>query len=287
VFSHAGHPHKLLYLEAVINALREDLGGGDITTFLTVPAEKKGSACIVAKEDCIICGVEIAMEAFRQMNQGLSFYVHFPDGSFVSKGAQVLEIEGMLTSILQAERVALNFMQRMSAVATLTRRFANEIKGISCRIVDTRKTTPGLRHLEKYAVRVGGGFNHRFGLSDGILIKDNHIASCGSVREAIRNARLRAPHPLKIQIEVSDFEQLREALDEGADAVLLDNMDVTELSKAVMFARARRPEVLLEASGGVTLANVREIALSGVDIISSGALTHSAKAIDLSLRVKQ
>lgn len=283
--NHYAHPHRLLYLETIASALREDMGGGDITTALTVSFEKTGAACIIAKEDCIVCGVEIAKEVFLQVDSSISFPKCLADGSFAAKSANILSIEGKLTAILQAERVALNFMQRLCAIATLTHRFVKEIKGTNCRIVDTRKTTPGLRHLEKYAVRVGGGYNHRFGLSDGILIKDNHIAACGTVRDVLKYARKHAPHPLKIEIEVSDFVQLSDAIDGGADAILLDNMNTEQLKEAVRFAKTKRPDVLLEASGGVTLSNVREIAMTGIDVISSGALTHSAKAIDLSLRI--
>ncbi len=266
-------------------ALREDVGSGDITTGLTIPHEKRGEAVIVAKAHGVVAGMEVAAEVFALVDKELRFHRLVNDGSAVGPGQELARIEGRLWAILVAERVALNFLQHLSGVATMTRRFVERLAGLDCRLVDTRKTTPGLRALEKYAVRVGGGRNHRFGLYDGILIKDNHIAACGSVGEAVRRCKAGAPHGLLVEVEVTSLEQIGEAIAAGADALLLDNMEPHTLRKAVEEARRLNGSILLEASGGVTLDNVREVAETGVDIISSGALTHSAKALDLSLRV--
>ena len=276
---------RRLYEDLVARALREDIGHGDITTSLCVPGDIKGGAVIVAKEDCVTAGVFVAREAFLQCDPDCSFPFALDEGARAKSGGIVMEVRGKLAALLQAERVALNFMQRLSAIATLTRRFAERLTGLSCRLVDTRKTTPGLRVLEKYAVRAGGGFNHRYGLSDGILIKDNHIAACGSIKEAVKRVKAAAPHTLLVEIEVSDLDGLSEAVEAGADAVLLDNMDVKTLTEAVTLARKLKPGLLLEASGGVCLENIREVAGTGVDIVSVGALTHSARAVDLSMRV--
>ena len=276
---------RRLYKDLVAWALREDIGHGDITTSLCVPGDIKGGAVIVAKEDCIAAGVFVAREAFLQCDPDCSFPYVLDEGARVGSGDMVMEVRGALAALLQAERVALNFLQRLSGIATLTRRFAGRLNGLSCRLVDTRKTAPGLRVLEKYAVRAGGGLNHRYGLSDGILIKDNHIAACGSIKEAVKRVKAAAPHTLLVEIEVSDLDGLSEAIEAGADAVLLDNMDVKALTEAVAMARKLKPGLLLEASGGVCLENVREVAETGVDIVSVGALTHSARAVDLSMRV--
>jgi len=278
-------PHPILYREQVRRALQEDLGYGDITTEVTVAPDIYGSAIIIAKETTVTAGTFLAKEVFRQMDPDIQFTECREEGTELSRGDAVMGLKGRLSAILQAERVALNFLQRLCGIATLTRQFVNRISGLPCRLVDTRKTTPGLRILQKYAVKVGGGHNHRCGLSDGILIKDNHIAACGSVRDAVVQGRARAPHTLLIEIEVTGIEELKEAIDAGADAVLLDNMDTAALKDAVCIARRLRPSIILEASGGVRLENVREIAETGVDIISVGALTHSAKASDLSLKV--
>ena len=276
---------KILYEEVVRHALLEDLGEGDVTTGACIQDDLRGEAKVVAKEEGLLAGIFVAQEVFRQVDPLLVFGKVMAEGTAFKEGDILLSIEGRASSILMAERVALNFLQRMCGVATLTREYVRKIKDFECRIVDTRKTTPGLRMLEKYAVKVGGGLNHRFCLSDGILIKDNHIAVCGSVSEAIKRARYDAPHTLRIEIEVADTEQLIEAISAGADIVMLDNMSVSELEKAVKIARDIKPDVILEASGGVTLENVREIAATGVDVVSSGALTHSYKAIDLSLKL--
>jgi len=276
---------RILFKDLVCKALLEDIGEGDITTRSCVDRKSKAVAWIVAKEDGLLAGLFVAKEVFCQVDRHLTFVDGLEEGHAFVKGDTLLTIEGRASSILMAERVALNFLQRLCGIATLTRKYAQKLEGSACRIVGTRKTTPGLRCLEKYAVRIGGGFNHRFCLSDGILIKDNHIAACGSVTEAISRARKHAPHTLKIEIEVAGFEELKEAIEAGADVIMLDNMTVEQLKEAVAFARFRRPHIVLEASGGVTLENVKEIAATGVDIVSSGALTHSYKSIDLSLKL--
>ena len=278
-------PEPILYASVIEAAIREDLNHGDITTAVTIPPGQEARAMIVAKEHCVAAGLFVAMDIFRLMDSQIMFSRVASEGSRCEPGDVLLECRGDCAAILIAERPALNFLQRMCGTATLTAKFVKAVSGLDCRIVDTRKTTPGLRILEKYAVRAGGGFNHRFDLSDGILIKDNHIAACGSVSAAVTRARRNAPHTLKVEVEVTDVSELREAIDAGADAALLDNMDCDQLAEAVKFARSGRPSMLLEASGGVTLQNVREIAETGVDIISSGALTHSAPASDLSLRI--
>jgi nicotinate-nucleotide pyrophosphorylase (carboxylating) len=278
-------PEPILYAPIIEAAVREDLNHGDITTAATVPPGQKARAVIVAKEPCIVAGLFVARDIFRLMDSRVEFSGIVPEGARCEAGDVLFECMGECAAILIAERPALNFLQRMCGTATLTAKFVQAVSKTACRIVDTRKTTPGLRILEKYAVRAGGGFNHRFDLSDGILIKDNHIAACGSVDAAVKRARRNAPHTLKVEVEVTGIPELQEAIDAGADAVLLDNMDCAGLREAVEFARARRPAMFLEASGGVTLENVRDIAETGVDIISSGALTHSAPASDLSLRI--
>ncbi|NDY42590.1 carboxylating nicotinate-nucleotide diphosphorylase [Dissulfurirhabdus thermomarina] len=270
----------------VAAALAEDLGPGDLTTGLTVDPAAAGTAEIVAKEPVVAAGLFAAEAAFRLRDPAAVVDRRVAEGAEAAAGTVLLRVRGRLAAILEAERTALNFLQRLCGIATLTRAYVAAVAGLPARILDTRKTTPGLRLLEKYAVRAGGGHNHRFGLFDGILVKDNHIAACGgSVAEAVARARAGAPHTLKVEVEAADLDQLRAALDAGADAVLLDNMEVGMLAEAVRVARARRPGVLLEASGGVTLETVRRIAETGVDCVSVGALTHSARARDLSLRV--
>ncbi len=279
--------NSILYRDIIDRALLEDLNHGDITTEVTIPSGQKARAVIVAKEECVAAGLFVAMDIFRLMDSSIEFLRVTPEGSPCEPGDVMLECQGDCAAILIAERSALNFLQRMCGTATLTARLVRAVSGLDCRIVDTRKTTPGLRILEKYAVRAGGGFNHRFDLSDGILIKDNHIAACGSVAAAVIRAKDNAPHTLKVEVEVTGIPELQEAIDAGADAALLDNMNVGQLAEAVKFARSKRPEMVLEASGGVNLENVHQIAETGVDIISSGALTHSAPASDLSLRIVQ
>lgn len=268
--------------EIVRRALLEDIGAGDITTEATVPADKLCTAVIVVKEEGVLCGQPVAQCVFRVMDPSLTYEILVPEGSRVTPGTEVARITGNARSVLTAERVALNFLQRMSGIASITRRLADSIKYYHARLVETRKTTPGLRILEKYAVRVGGGLNHRYGLHDAILIKDNHIAVAGGVRQAIVAARKVASHTSRVEVEVDTLEQLQEALDGGADIVLLDNMDPETMRRAVEMTAGK---ATLEASGGITAANLEEVARTGIDIISMGALTHSVKSLDISLDI--
>jgi nicotinate-nucleotide pyrophosphorylase (carboxylating) len=274
-------------LSLIRAALVEDLGNrGDVTTEATVPPEVRGRAEIIAKQDGILAGLPVAGWTFAELDPELVFTPRRRDGDRVQPGEVVAEVSGRLRSILIAERTALNFLMRLSGIATLTSRFVEAVAGTRAKILDTRKTTPGWRRLEKYAVQCGGGKNHRMGLYDQVLIKENHIAAAGSVAEAIRRAKsyLREKNlPLFIEVEVSDMRQLREALEEGVDRILLDNMSSELLREAVRLGAG---EVEFEASGNVTLANVREVAETGVDYVSIGALTHSAPAFDFSLLVK-
>jgi nicotinate-nucleotide pyrophosphorylase (carboxylating) len=263
-------------------ALEEDLGHGDITTSAVVGTEATGCAVVVGREDFVLSGSFPFQRVFQLLDPGTIVKNLFADGTWVSADVPALEIHGLLAVILSGERLALNLLQRFSGVATLTRRMADALKGTSCRLLDTRKTTPLWRQMEKQAVRHGGGYNHRFGLADGVIIKDNHIVAAGGIRKAIERVRGLAPHTLRIEVEVDTLEQLREALDVGVDVVLLDNFTPEALREAVVFNRKR---ALLEASGGVTLENIQVIAGTGVDFISSGALTHSARAIDISLEI--
>jgi nicotinate-nucleotide pyrophosphorylase (carboxylating) len=277
-------PLNPMLIEDVINrTLAEDLGrAGDITTLATIPASARARAVIAARESGVIAGSDLAIAAFRRLDQSIRFDTHIADGAFVSKGDVALAIEGPARAILSAERTALNFMGRLSGIASLTARYVEKVKHTKARIVCTRKTTPGLRAFEKHAVRCGGGFNHRFGLDDAILIKDNHIAVAGGVINALRAAKAFAGHLVKIEIEVDTLDQLDEVIREGADVVLLDNMTPAQLKDAVARVKGN---MLTEASGGVTLESVAAIAESGVDMISVGALTHSARVLDLGLDI--
>ena len=264
--------------------LAEDVGRGDHTTRATVPPDQRGRARLELRQAGVLAGLDVARVVLQEACGGdLGWQALVVDGHAGTGLETLVRFEGPLGGILTGERVALNLLGRLSGVATLTAGFVAAIQGTPARIVDTRKTTPGLRVLEKYAVRVGGGHNHRFGLDDGILVKDNHIAAAGGVSEATRRAREGAPHGLKVEVEVSDLNELDEALSAGADAILLDNMSPDEVRQAVARAGGK---VLLEASGGVTLENVRDYAQAGVDLISVGALTHSVRSIDVSLEVE-
>lgn len=278
-------PHISTYYGLIQQALLEDIPFGDITTSCTVDSQIQGKAIILAKEDCVAAGLFVAQDVFTTVDRTVVCHIMFEEGAAIQAGSILMEIQGSLASILMGERIALNLLQRLCGIATHTAAFVKELTGTRCRVLDTRKTTPGLRMLEKYAVRVGGGHNHRFSLSDGILIKDNHIAACGSITEAIRRVRQNAPHTLAIQCEVSNMQELQEALSSGVQGVLLDNMDIDALKKAVEFTRKTAPHVLIEASGGITIKNVRQIALTGVDMVSTGSITHSVKAVDISLRI--
>ena len=270
-----------LVLAAVRNALEEDLGlSGDITTDATVAPDARTEALLAARKPGIVSGLALAEAAFRELDPECAFTIEIDDGSAVAAGATIARISGNARAILSAERVALNFMGRMCGIATLTRRYVDAVAGTSARIVDTRKTTPGLRAFEKYAVRCGGGHNHRFGLFDAVLIKDNHIVAAGGIEAAIKAAKATAGHMTKIEVEVDTLDQLEIVMREKIDCVLLDNMAPAELRKAVAIVAGR---CLTEASGGVNLDTVRDIAASGVDMISVGALTHSAPVLDLGL----
>jgi nicotinate-nucleotide pyrophosphorylase (carboxylating) len=275
--------HPILYQETVDRALLEDLGGtGDITTEAVVSKEDTATARIVAHAPGCIAGVEIAGHAFHRMDARLLFEVRTLDGTDVEPGDTVAVIRGEASPILSGERTALNFLSHLSGIATATRKIVEIVEPFPARVVCTRKTIPGLRVLEKYAVRAGGGFNHRFGLDDAILIKDNHIAVAGSITEAIQRVRRKAGHMVKIEVEVDTLKQLETALKEKIDAVLLDNMDPDTLKEAVRMVNGK---VMTEASGGITPETARDVAASGVDILSLGWLTHSAPALNLSLDV--
>lgn len=271
-------------LETLIRrALDEDVGNGDITTSCTVSPGAVGKGRIVAKEPLVLAGIDVARQVFWAVDRKLKVSLPLKDGGRAHEGDTVLEVAGDLAAILTAERTALNFLQRLSGIATLTRAFVDKVTATRARILDTRKTTPGYRFLEKAAVRVGGGYNHRFGLYDGILIKDNHIVAAGSVSEAVKAARKSRLHTLRVEVEVETLDQLAEAIAAGADAALLDNMNLETMAEAVRRTGGR---IILEASGGITLDNVREVAATGVGLISVGALTHSARAVDMSMEIE-
>lgn len=260
--------------------LDEDIMEGDLSTHSLLTPQDREKAWIQAKEDGIVAGLWLAKMVFEEVDPSCQIQVLVEDGSPVKRGDVLLEIEGPMLSLLAAERVALNLLQRMSGIATLTQQYVNLVKDYSVRIVDTRKTTPGLRGLEKYAVRMGGGFNHRFGLYDAAMIKDNHIKAAGSITKAVQTLRANLPHTTRIEVEVEHEEQVEEALSVQADIIMLDNMSIEQMKKAVEKINKR---AIVEASGGVSLQTVREIASTGVDVISVGALTHSVKALDISM----
>jgi nicotinate-nucleotide pyrophosphorylase (carboxylating) len=263
-------------------ALEEDLGPGDVTTLALVPPELLGEAHIRAKDTLVVAGLPVAARVFRKLDAALVFEPEAADGQEVSKGTCLARLTGPVSAILTGERVALNFLQRLSGIATFTRNMVAQVTGTHACLVDTRKTTPGWRVLEKYAVRLGGGHNHRFGLYDGVLIKNNHLTAVGSISAAVRQARERAHHLLKIEVEVTDLTGLKEALDAGADLILLDNMDDATLQQAVELTQGR---AILEASGSMTKDRLPNVAAAGVNFISMGALTHSAPAVDIHLRL--
>lgn len=266
----------------VLRALEEDLGPGDITTSAMVRDMTRGKASLLAREQLVLAGMPIFMKVFTLIRKDMEFEVFFQEGDIIPPGKRMGIVSGPMETILNCERTALNFLQRMCGIATLTRKFVEKAKSGNAIILDTRKTTPGLRELEKYAIRVGGGRNHRFGLFDGILIKDNHIKVAGSITRAVKLAQQNAPHTLRIEVEVEDLHGLREAIDSGADTVLLDNMSIEDIREAVQIAQGK---ARIEASGGMNLDRIEEVARTGVDFISVGALTHSAKAADISLEV--
>ncbi len=265
-------------------ALAEDLGNGDVTTDALISEAIDAKAMVIAKEAMVISGTSAFERTFKLLDPDTKISRLYPDGVQIEPGSTFLEVEGKLRIILSGERVALNLLQRLSGIATLTRRFVEAVKDYPVRLVDTRKTTPLWRALEKKAVRDGGARNHRFGLFDGILIKDNHIAGAGGIRQAIRQAKEYSHHLVKVEIEVETIEQLKEAVSEGADVILLDNMTPEEVKEAVAIVRGK---AILEASGGISLENIKDYAATGVDIISLGALTHSAPAVDISLKISR
>lgn len=277
-------------------ALSEDIGSGDITTNTLIPEGDKGEAYVIAKEDMVLAGIGVFKRVFQitsgqQSAVSSRFKERFKDGETVKNGKIIIEMSGDMRSLLSGERTALNFLQRMSGIAALTKRFVDAVKGSKAKIIDTRKTTPGLRVLEKYAVRCGGGMNHRFGLYDGILIKDNHIKAAGGIIKAVKkirdNTHIMKPVPLclkrGIEVETKSIREVKDALKCGVDVIMLDNMDLTAIKKAVKLINK---EALIEVSGGVNLENVAEIAATGVNYISIGALTHSAKAVDMSMEIR-
>jgi len=266
----------------ILSALEEDVGSGDVTTAAVLSGEENGYARVVAKSELVVAGIDIFRQVFFAVDDRIAIAVCQQDSQQARKGQVVAEITGSLAGILIAERVALNFFQRMCGIATATRQYVEAVAGTKAKILDTRKTAPGLRILDKYAVRIGGGANHRFGLSSAVLIKDNHIEAAGGIGTAVARVRQRASHTLKIEVEVKNFQELNEAIQAGVDIIMLDNMSVPDMREAVLHVNGRIP---LEASGNVTLATVRQIAETGVDFISVGALTHSVKAADLSLLV--
>jgi nicotinate-nucleotide pyrophosphorylase (carboxylating) len=293
--------------DLVQRALAEDVGSGDATVLATIPASAMGHAHILAKQDTVVAGLPLAKAVFRALDPAMQIEFRAQDGDRVAKGNDLLHLDGTARAILTGERTALNFLAHLSGIATLTQRFVERLSGTNCRIRDTRKTTPGLRLLEKYAVKMGGGTNHRIGLYDAVLLKENHIALAGGVQQVLAQAHAyTALHarpaamtayeeveppsrtlgmPLPVQIEVRNLDELRQAIEAGADSVLLDNMSVAEARAAVELTRNLRASVLVEISGGITLENARPYAETGADFLSSGLLTHSAPAADLSLLV--
>ena len=273
--------------EALIDrALAEDVQGGDVTTDALIPNDLMGEARLVSEEDGVLSGVETALAVFRRVDPGVETHAELADGAGLEPGMVIGSVSGSVASILTAERTALNFVRRLSGIATETSKYVREVAGYDARILDTRKTTPGLRNLEKQAVAAGGGANHRRGLGDGVLIKDNHVEALRgqgmSLGEIVGKARANAPHSLKIEVEIEDPNDVEEAISAGADILLLDNMSTADMSKAVKLAGGR---VLIEASGRVSLRNVRKVAATGVDLISVGALTHSSRALDIGLEL--
>ncbi len=268
-------------------ALAEDLGKGDVTTEALIPGNQRGTGFIVAKKEGILAGIKVAKQVFHLVDSELKVEILLEDGARIKPGSRVAKVSGSIASILKAERIALNFLQRLSGIASETNRYVERVEGLPVRIMDTRKTAPGLRSLEKYAVRVGGGENHRMNLGDGILIKDNHLVALRSqglnIKEIVAKARQNAPQRLPVEVEVGTVSEALEAMEAGANIVMLDNMNLEDMRKAV---KSIHGHALIEASGGITLGNVRAVAETGVDFISIGALTHSATALDISLELE-
>lgn len=273
---------NVLIDKIIEQALLEDIGTGDITTESIIPSNLKAKGIIKTSEEGVVAGLDIVFLVFIKLDSEICFQPKIKDGNKILPGEILGEITGPARTILKGERVALNFLQRMSGIATITSKFCQQVKDFPVRIFDTRKTTPGLRILEKYAVRMGGGHNHRFGLYDAVLIKDNHIAVAGGIKSAVNSVRKQISHTAKIEVEVENLSQLQEALKVQVDTIMLDNMDLETMKEAIKMVKG---EALIEASGGITLEKVREIAQTGVDLISVGALTHSVKSLDISMEI--
>jgi nicotinate-nucleotide pyrophosphorylase (carboxylating) len=263
--------------------LAEDIGSGDVTTMATVPQGHKSKGIIHAKQSGILAGIPLARLVFKVVDKDLEFHAHAADGGRVERGTVLAEVEGSTHSILTGERLALNLLQRLSGIATKTNEYVTAAQGQAVRIADTRKTTPGHRTLEKYAVRIGGGSNHRFGLYDAVMIKDNHIKAAGGITAAVHAAKTRIPHTMMIEVEAETLAQAEEAVQAGAHIVMFDNMSAAAMAEAAAVIRRLAPHIVLEASGGITPERVADVARSGVDIISVGSLTHSFQALDISL----
>ena len=263
-------------------ALFEDSGLGDITTECILSRPLSGKGIIIAKESFVLAGIKVAKMVFKLLDQNCESSSSFSDGDHIKEGETILKVQGDLLSLLKGERVALNFLQRLSGIATLTRSYVDELNFSTVRLTDTRKTTPGLRSLEKEAVRAGGAYNHRMSLYDGVLIKDNHIAVAGSIKDAVKSVKNRISHLMKIEVEVSTLDEVKEAVDTGVHVIMLDNMDYDQMTEAVKYINGR---AVVEASGNVSLETLNKIAATGVDVISCGALTHQARSVDLSMRI--
>lgn len=271
-----------LYIdELILSALKEDMPLGDITTDNIIARDSRSGAVLVAKQDAVIAGLEVFERVFKLLSPDINFKRHTEDGQHVKKGEVFLEFEGSTSAMLKGERTALNFLQHLSGIATKTFEYSSKLKGLPVKVVDTRKTVPGLRYLDKYAVRMGGGQNHRYCLSDGVLIKDNHIKAAGGINKAVHQVRGKIPHTVRIEVETETLDQVQEALEAGADIIMLDNMGLDMMKQAVRLINRR---ALVEASGNVTLDTIYSIAVTGVDIISVGELTHSVKAVDISMK---
>ncbi len=264
-------------------ALKEDIGPGDITTDNLVDPDLEGKGVIIAKEPFVIAGLDVVGQVFRCLDSKVIFKPVYSDGDTVKDGATIASVEGRLRALLSGERTALNFLQRLSGIATCVRSYVEKLSNKSVRLVDTRKTAPGWRVLEKYAVRVGGAYNHRMGLYDGVLIKDNHIAACGGIIKAVDLIRTRVSHLLKIEVEVSNLNQVKDAMDAGTDVIMLDNMNIEQIKEAVELIAGK---AAVEVSGGITKSGLKPLEDAGVDIISVGALTHSAVCVDISMRIE-
>ncbi len=271
------------YVDRLIEtALSEDIHYIDTTTDLMIPEEGRSKARFIAKADGVLCGLDVALRVFRLLDDTVEFTIHKPEGSLLQKGDLIAEIEGYTRALLKGERTALNLLQHMSGIATATRQAVELVRGTRATITDTRKTLPGMRALQKYAVMAGGGKNHRFNLSDGAMLKDNHIDAAGGIPNAVSQIREKLGHMVKLEVETRNLDEVQQALDAGADVIMLDNMSCEDMAKAVKLVNGRVP---LEASGGITRDTLRKVAETGVDIISIGALTHSVKAMDISMKI--